>query len=79
MPTITKHNWSDDHTHSTTQVRVRIGDTVEFKYDVEQSGVVVEINDGSLLTVENEDGFDGGYIGGLRRFVVDASDCWTND
>lgn len=55
---------------------ITIGSYVCFKSDIEQSGKVVKIN-GNRLTISNEWGFDGGYIGGQTEVVVEARDCWV--
>ena len=58
---------------------VKIGDWVNFKSDVEQSGKIVEIKKsymGHSLVLENEHGFHGGYIGGDTITTELASDCW---
>lgn len=71
----TVKNWDTNE-----KVTVRVGDWVGFKSDVEQSGKIVAINKsymGDALTLENENGFQGGYIGGQTRTVENASDCWV--
>ncbi|MCK5016709.1 MAG: hypothetical protein KAS32_06495 [Candidatus Peribacteraceae bacterium] len=55
--------------------KVSVGDYVSFKCDIEQSGKIAKIN-GSTLTLTNENGFDGGYIGGDTETEVDTDDCW---
>ena len=58
---------------------VKVGDWVGFKSDIEQSGQVVAINRsymGYRLTLENKNGFQGGYIGGKTVTTEEASDCW---
>lgn len=55
--------------------RVEVGDWVCFKCDIEQGGRITRIV-GNRLTLENENGFDGEYIGGEYTTVVDARDCW---
>ena len=60
----------------------KLGEWVGFKSDVEQSGKIVAIRPtkaiggGFELVLENPNGFHGDYIGGSRRTVVDATDCW---
>lgn len=54
---------------------VKVGDVVGFKCDIEQHGRVTAI-DGDWLTLENSAGFEGGYIGGMRKTRELASDCW---
>lgn len=59
---------------------LRVGDGVCFKCDIEQCGTIIEIvrgQFGTTLTVENINGFDGGYIGGETITDVQASDCWV--
>ena len=59
--------------------KVKVGDWVSFKADVEQSGKIVKIKDNMLiLQAGDDDGdtFDGGYIGGDSITEVRASDCW---
>ena len=62
---------------------VKVGDWVWFKADVEQCGKVIKIK-GSMLILQasdnddDEDTFDGDYIGGDSRTEVRASDCWLN-
>lgn len=73
MPTTTiKHAFTDK------LVPVTIGSLVHFKSDIEQAGVVIGINVGrhTLLTLENRNGFHGGYIGGKTITVENAADCW---
>jgi hypothetical protein len=60
-------------------IEVKIGDSVGFKSDIEQSGVVVGIAKsymGYKLTLANKNGFCGGYIGGKTTTIEEASDCW---
>lgn len=63
-------------------VKVSVGDWVGFKADIEQSGRVagfrVDRYRGVILTLENEGGFSGEYIGGQTRTEVDGRDCWTD-
>ena len=62
---------------------VKVGDSVGFKADIEQSGEIVKIEkarrgSGWILTLKsNSDrGFIGEYIGG-DRFTTEESDrCW---
>ena len=61
---------------------VRIGDWVGFKSDIEQSGRIVAIKQtyaGVSLTLENECGFSGDYIGGETITTELARDCWIDD
>jgi hypothetical protein len=58
---------------------VRIGDSVCFKSDVEQSGRIVDIKktySGVSLTLESQYGFHGDYIGGDTITTELARDCW---
>jgi len=62
-------------------VTVRIGDWVGFKSDIEQSGRIVAIKQtyaGTSLTLENESGFSGDYIGGDTITTELARDCWID-
>ena len=57
----------------------KIGDYVGFKCDIEQSGKIVEIKRGQwgiVLVLENDNGFEGGYIGGDRTTTVDLDQIW---
>ena len=54
---------------------VNIGDVVFFKCDTEQAGTISRIN-GSRLTLTNESGFRGEYIGGDTTYTVSANECW---
>ena len=62
--------------------RVKIGDYVGFKSDVEQSGKIKSIRAGytgqAELTLEDENGFSGDYIGGQTITTVLAVDCWVD-
>jgi len=58
---------------------VKIGDYVGFKSDIEQSGKIVDIKKtyfGTSLTLENQNGFSGDYIGGDTITTEMARDCW---
>ncbi len=59
---------------------VKAGDWVCFKSDIEQCGKVVRVDRDTLgrtvLVLENDNGFEGDYIGGETRTVELASDCW---
>jgi len=57
---------------------VKVGDWVCFKSDVEQSGKITRIS-GDRLTLENPNGFQGGYIGGQEITTQMAGDCWIED
>jgi hypothetical protein len=56
---------------------LKIGDYVGFKCDVEQGGCILEIS-GNKLTLENPNGFDGGYIGGRTITQQNVKDCWID-
>jgi hypothetical protein len=58
---------------------VKVGDTVCFKSDFEQTGRIVKIV-GDRLTLEarGDCGFGGDYIGGQDRTVEMARDCWID-
>jgi len=59
---------------------VKIGDYVSFKSDYEQCGKVVDIKDawgGTMLVLENENGFGGDYLQYATRTQEMASDCWV--
>lgn len=56
--------------------RVKVGDWVGFKSDIEQSGRIIKIEGDRLFLEAGPNGFDGGYIGGQDRTVQRASDCW---
>jgi hypothetical protein len=59
---------------------VKVGDSVCFKSDVEQSGKIVDIKktySGVSLTLESEYGFHGDYIGGQTITTELARDCWV--
>jgi len=66
------------------KITVKVGDVVGFKCDIEQYGKVIAIEErpvwdgGIRFTVENKNGFDGGYIGGQRKTVVYADDIWVD-
>jgi hypothetical protein len=55
---------------------VKVGDWVGFKADIEQSGKIVEIHRNGMLTLYNEDGFKGDYIGGEHYTDVEFIRCW---
>lgn len=59
---------------------VEAGDYVGFKCDIEQSGRIEKITKdwrGATLHLVNEDGFEGGYIGGETTHQERAEDCWV--
>jgi len=60
---------------------VTVGDVVNFKCDIEQSGKIVEIKQsytGKALVLESisPSGFHGDYIGGETITTELARDCW---
>ena len=64
------------------EITIVAGETVVgFKSDCEQYGRVIKIARrwcGSYtLIIENEDGFEGGYIGGETRTEIQIDDCWV--
>ena len=76
MKTITITNRYDE------EMTIEVGKTVVgFKSDIEQYGRVIKIKKNYWgdyqLVIENENGFDGEYIGGETTTVQDAEDCWT--
>ena len=60
---------------------VKVGDYVNFKSDYEQCGKVVAIKTsswgGTMLVLENENGFGGDYLQYDTRTQEMASDCWV--
>lgn len=59
---------------------VEAGDYVGFKCDIEQSGRIEKIvrgRHGVELHLVNEDGFEGGYIGGETTHIEEAERCWV--
>ena len=61
---------------------VRVGDWVGFKSDIEQYGQIAAIKEdwrrGDMLTLKNENGFQGEYILGHVVTEVYADDCWLD-
>jgi hypothetical protein len=55
--------------------QINLGDWVEFKCDIEQCGRVIAIN-GTELTLRNEEGFSGDYIGGDFDCTIDATEVF---
>jgi len=63
--------------------QVKVGDTVGFKCDIEQYGVITKIKkdwNGYTLVLESpyDEGFQGGYIGGQYTHEERAEDCWVD-
>ena len=56
--------------------RVKVGDWVCFKSDIEQSGKIEAILSGNRLVLTNPNGFQGDYIGGSETTIEWAQDCW---
>ncbi len=56
--------------------RVRVGDWVCFKSDIEQCGQITAILSEGRLVLSNPRGFEGDYIGGLETTMQRAVDCW---
>jgi len=55
--------------------RLKIGDQVGFKCDVELSGQIISIEAGKL-TLYCADGFAGNYLRYATTTVEDADRCW---
>lgn len=58
---------------------VKVGDWVGFKCDIEQCGRITRITksfNNVNLHLTNENGFEGGYIGGDTETVQEADRCW---
>ena len=58
---------------------VYVGDWVGFKCDIEQIGIVKEIQRRGALIVENKNGFDGDYIGGDTEALVGFDEVWKEN
>ncbi len=59
--------------------QVKVGDTVCFKSDVEQSGTIMSFKSNgrhTILVLGNANGFSGDYIGGQTTTQERADDCW---
>ena len=59
-------------------VSVSVGDSVNFKSDVEQHGVITKI-DGPWLTLHNPNGFPGDYLRYATETVEHQNDCWKEN
>lgn len=55
---------------------VKVGDTVGFKSDTEQSGEVIALLPNGKLELYNEHGFSGAYLRYAKTAVEEASRCW---
>lgn len=60
---------------SANNVILRVGQYVEFTTDVKQFAVITKI-EGTRITVENHQGFEGVILGGKTRHVLNASKCY---
>ena len=58
--------------------RVKVGEWICFKSDIEQSGRVQAVLGGNRLVLTNSNGFQGHYIGGLHSIIRQAEDCWRD-
>lgn len=62
--------------------RVKVGDWVGFKCDIEQGGVIKAIVPSAYrgydLVLENKNGFIGDYIGGETLTTQPADRCWID-
>ena len=63
--------------------KVKVGDWVGFKSDIEQYGRITQVKQGVYLgqyylTLENPRGFSGEYIGGQKVTVERNNDCWVD-
>lgn len=56
--------------------RVKVGDWVSFKCDIEQCGKITAILSEGRLVLTNPNGFQGDYIGGQETTIELARDCW---
>ncbi len=61
--------------------KIKIGDWVTFKADIEQTGKVVRIigsGKNAMLTLSSDDtyGFDGDYLNGETVVEMEAKRCW---
>jgi hypothetical protein len=61
------------------EFEIKVGDWVGFKSDIEQDGKVKQIQRSRrAILVENENGFDGDYIGGDTEALVGFDDIWKS-
>lgn len=62
---------------------VKVGDSVGFKSDYEQTGKIIAIkratwSNGKVLVLENKNGFGGDYLRYATVTEEMADDCWVN-
>lgn len=59
---------------------LNVGDIVEFKADIEQSGKITKIV-GRTLWIESlsDEGFSGSYIGGEKTFTEASDRVWKEE
>ena len=78
MTTVNKIVWNANNTDYTeVATKVKVGDWVGFKCDIEQYGQITKIS-GNTLHLRNNSGFEGGYIGGNIEHTESASDCYLD-
>ena len=64
------NKWDEEH-------EIEVGDWVGFKSDIEQHGKIKSIQRGrNTIILENQDGFEGDYIGGDTETIVFTDDVW---
>lgn len=66
-----------------TFTTVKVGDSVGFKSDFEQSGTITKIERsqsgrGWLLHLHSDEGFGGEYLRYAKDTIELASDCWID-
>lgn len=57
-------------------VEIKVGDTVGFKSDTEQSGEVISLLPHGKVELYNEHGFSGAYLQYAKVATEEASRCW---
>ena len=57
--------------------KLKVGDWVGFKSDIEQGGQIVTIFPNGMLELHNPNGFIGEYIGGDEYTDAYSGDCWV--